>query len=151
MPAVLRDAPRRVAHQIAVAELLEDAQERRARFAVFSISNSRPPVNDVRSRRNSGFSRDTRRHAVDDDVGALRGVEHRVGAQPARGVDAVAEDDQQAAAGVGLADHDAGVGAVDQRGLAGAVRVVERLTHRATSVVSFAPSVHRWLNVTSAA
>ena len=81
------------------------------------------------------------RHRIHDHVRPLRGVEHRRGRQPARGVEPVAEDNQQRAPGVRLSDRDAGKDAVDERRVALADKCPIASRSGSDRLVSAAPSM----------
>jgi hypothetical protein len=118
MPALSRHAARRVAHDVALAELLEHLEERgtqalrRFDFEEAAAGLFGEILKELRLRSQTG------RDGVHDHVGSLGHVEHGPGRQPTRCIQAVAEDDDEGAADIGLAEHHPGEARVDERGFA---------------------------------
>jgi hypothetical protein len=113
-----------------MAELFENAHERGAQIPRRLDPEERAAGRLAEIAQERRVFLGARRHGIDNGVGAPARVQHRVGRQPARGVDAVAEDNQQRPADIRFGEHHRGIGAVDQRRLAGGFRIVQGCLHR---------------------
>ena len=68
------------------------------------------------------------RHGVDDDIGAPCRFHHPGRRQPAGRIEPVAEQDHEVATDVRCAQHHRRVGTINQRGIAGRLDLIERLS-----------------------
>src|SRR5262245_42138634 len=94
MPPTARYAFRRVADEVAHAELLENSGERR-REILRGFDREEPPTRDLAQVAKKAHAMVANFDAVHDHIAAASGFDDGLRSQPAGGVHAVAEDDQK--------------------------------------------------------
>jgi len=127
VPAGAADTARGVGEQVARAHLLERPREELAQLPIGGC-RPRPAARRVHQPLEEGVALDADR--VDDDAGAAGRVEHGVFGQPARGVEAVGEDQEERPRPVVRAQRERQLQRIAQRRRAARLDRGQRAAHR---------------------